>query len=128
MDIPGRDPVILLWVCWVSLAPSHSLNLCHSLCGLLYNHLYCLPMTPLRVCVFLAVMTGDCGDQIPSKSKPQSAGVTQFLKFLSVFAAFTRNLSSNVIIACQTAISEKILVIRSCHLAFRFPLYYCLSL
>ena len=27
MDVPGRDPVVLLWVWWVSLALSHSLKL-----------------------------------------------------------------------------------------------------
>ena len=26
MDVPGRDPVVLLWAWWVSLALSHSLN------------------------------------------------------------------------------------------------------
>ena len=69
MDVPGRDPVVLLWAWWVSLALSHSLNLRHSPCGFLYNHPYCTPMTPLRVCVFLAVMAGDCGDEISSKSQ-----------------------------------------------------------
>ena len=51
-------------------------NLRHSPCGFLYNRLYCPPMTPLQVRQFLAVMAGDCGDEIPSKSKPQPAGVT----------------------------------------------------
>ena len=69
MDIPSQDPVILLWAWWVSLALSRSLSLRHSPCGFLYNHLYCPPMTPLQVCVFLAVMAGDCGDEISSKSK-----------------------------------------------------------
>ena len=69
MGVPGRDPVILLWAWWVSLALSCSLNLHHSQCGFLYNHPYCPPMTPLRVCVFLAVMAGDCGDEMSSKSQ-----------------------------------------------------------
>ena len=51
MNIPGQDPLVLLWVWWVSLALSCSLNLCHSLCRFLHNHLYCLPTTPLQVCV-----------------------------------------------------------------------------
>ena len=33
---------------------------------------------------FLAVMAGDCGDEIPSKSKPQSAGVTSCANFENV--------------------------------------------
>ena len=69
MAVPGRDPVVLLWAWWVSLALSRSFSLRHSPCGFLYNHLYCLPMTPLQVCVFLAVMAGDCGDEISSKSQ-----------------------------------------------------------
>ena len=58
---------------WHFLAP---LTLCHSPCGFLYNLLCYPPTTPLRVCVFLAVMAGDCGDEISSKSKPQPAGIT----------------------------------------------------
>ena len=69
MDVPGRDPVVFLWVWWVSLALSHSFSLCHSPCGFLYNHLYCPPTTPLQVCLFLAVMAGDCDDEISSKSQ-----------------------------------------------------------
>ena len=34
--------------------------------------------------IFLAVMAGDCGDEIPSKSKPQSAGVTSCVNFKNV--------------------------------------------
>ena len=51
MDVPGRDPVVLLW------------------CGGCHWHF-------LAAFFFLAVTTGDCGDEIPSKSKPQPAGVT----------------------------------------------------
>ena len=32
--------------------------------------------TVTSLCAFLSVMAGDCGDEIPSKSKPQPAGVT----------------------------------------------------
>ena len=32
---------------------------------------------------FLAVMAGDCGDEIPSKSKPQPAGITSCMNFES---------------------------------------------
>ena len=40
MDVSGRDPVVLLWAWWVSLALSRSLfNSRHSLCRFLYNHL-----------------------------------------------------------------------------------------
>ena len=33
---------------------------------------------------FLAVMAGDCGDEIPSKSKPQPAGVTSCANFANL--------------------------------------------
>ena len=69
VDVPGRDPVVLLWAWWVSLALSRSLNLRHSPCGFLYNLLCYPPTTPLQVRVFLAVMAGDCGDEISSKSQ-----------------------------------------------------------
>ena len=42
----------------------------------------CPPTTPLQV--ILPVMAGDCGDEIPSKSKPQSAGVTSCANFENV--------------------------------------------
>ena len=44
----------------------------------------CPPTTPLQVRYILAVMTGDCGDEIPSKSKPQPAGVTSCVNFENV--------------------------------------------
>ena len=58
---------------WHFLAP---LIVHHSLCGFLYNLPCCPPMTPLQLWYILAVMAGDCGDKIPSKSKLQSAGIT----------------------------------------------------
>ena len=68
VDVPGRDPAILLWALWVSLALSRSLNLCHSPCGFLYNHLYCLPTTPLRVCVLRWLVAQVTSTSITSKS------------------------------------------------------------
>ena len=67
VDVPGRDPVVLLWAWWVSLALSRSLNLRHSPCGFLYNHLYCLPTTPLRVCV-LRWLVAEVTSTAPSPS------------------------------------------------------------
>ena len=50
MDVPGRDPIVLLRAWWVSLALSHSLFILHhSSCGFPYNHLCCPPTTPLQV-------------------------------------------------------------------------------
>ena len=50
MDVSGRDPVILLWAWWVSLALSRSLLTCVILrvdsCTIICA---CLPTTPLRV-------------------------------------------------------------------------------
>ena len=66
---------------WYFLSP---FNLRHSPCGFLYNHLYCPPMTPLQLWYILAVMAVDCGDEIPSKSKPQPAGVTSCANFENV--------------------------------------------
>ena len=77
MDVPGRDPVVLLLAWWVSLALSRSLNLRHSPCGFLYNLLYLSANDTITSPVlFFAVMAVDCGDEIPSKSKPQPAGIT----------------------------------------------------
>ena len=67
MDVPGRDPLILLWAWWVSLALSRSLNLRHSPCGFLYNHLYCPPMTLLQVCV-LRWLVAEVTSMAPSPS------------------------------------------------------------
>ena len=44
----------------------------------------CPPTTPLQVRYILPVMAGDCGDEIPSKSKPQSAGITSCTNFKNV--------------------------------------------
>ena len=44
----------------------------------------CPPTTPLQLRFILPVMAGDCGDKIPSKSKPQSAGVTSCANFENV--------------------------------------------
>ena len=96
MDIPGRDPVVLLWVWWVSLALSHSLNLHHSLCGFLYNHLYCLPTTLLQVRYF--AMAGDCGDEHGSKSicNQQASRHARVSRMFSIFAVSSYFLSSNI--------------------------------
>ena len=58
---------------WQFLSP---LIVHHSPCGFLYNLPCCPPTTPLQLWYILAVMAGDCGDEIPSKSKPQPAGIT----------------------------------------------------
>ena len=67
---------------WHFLAPC---NLRHSPCGFLYNHL-CLSAndTVTSSVIVLPVMAGDCGDEIPSKSKPQSAGVTSCANFENI--------------------------------------------
>ena len=81
---------------WVSLALSCSLNLHHSPCGFLYNHLYCLLMTPLQVRYF--VMAGDFGDEHGSKSiRYQKASChARVLRMLSIFTVSSYFLSSNV--------------------------------
>ena len=98
VGILGQDPVILPWVWWVLLALFRSLNLRHSLCGFLYNHLYCPPTTPLQVRHFSCCDCGDCGDKIPSKSRPQSAGITScaISEILLNLRCFLVILSSNV--------------------------------
>ena len=99
--VDGRSLVEILSSCcgrggchWHFLAP---LIVHHSPCGFLYNHLYCLPTTPLQVRYILAVMAVDCGDEIPSKSKPQPAGITSCAnsKMFYMFAVFLCNMSSN---------------------------------
>ena len=79
MDIPGRDPVILLWVWWVSLALSCFLNFASFPMQIPVQSsvLICQRHRYEFVC-FFPVMAGDCGDEIPSKSKPQSAGVMSY--------------------------------------------------
>ena len=59
-------------------------NLRHSLCGFLYNHLCLSTNDTVMSSVILPVMAGDCGDEIPSKSKLQSAGVTSCANFENV--------------------------------------------
>ena len=66
---------------WHFLAP---FNLRHSPCGFLYNHLCLSANDTITSLVILPVMAGDCGDKIPSKSKPQSAGVTSCANFENV--------------------------------------------
>ena len=75
----------------------------HSPCGFLYNLPCCPPTTPLRVRYILAVMTGDCGDEIPSKTKPQSAGVTSCVNFENVI--HIRYLQTSIFRLCCTAFS-----------------------
>ena len=70
-------PVILLWAWWVSLALSRShltciipcADSCTIICTVHQQHRY-------KFGNVLPVMAGDCGDEIPSKSKLQSAGIT----------------------------------------------------
>ena len=59
-------------------------NLRHSPCRFLYNHLCLSTNDTVTSSVILPVMAGDCGDEIPSKSKPQSAGVTSCANFENV--------------------------------------------
>ena len=66
---------------WHFLAPC---NLRHSPCGFLYNHLCLSANDTVTSLVILPVMAGDCGDEIPSKSKPQSAGITSCANFENV--------------------------------------------
>ena len=49
----------------------------------------------------LPVMAGDCGDEIPSKSKPQSAGVTSCANFENVL--HVRYLQTSIFRLCCTA-------------------------
>ena len=49
---------------------------CTILCAVRQRHRYKFD--------FLSVMAGDCGDEIPSKSKPQPAGVTSCTNFENV--------------------------------------------
>ena len=51
----------------------------------------------------LPVMAGDCGDEIPSKSKPQSAGVTSCANFENVL--HVRYLPTLIFHLCFTAFS-----------------------
>ena len=69
------------WCRWHFLAP---FNLRHSPCGFLYNHLCLSAIDTITSLVILPVMAGDCGDKIPSKSKPQSAGITSCANFENV--------------------------------------------
>ena len=66
---------------WHFLAPC---NLRHSPCGFLYNHLCLSANDTVTSSVILLVMAGDCGDEIPSKSKPQPAGVTSSANFVNL--------------------------------------------
>ena len=66
---------------WHFLAP---FNLHHSPCRFLYNHLCLSANDTVTSLVILPVMAGDCGHEIPSKSKPQSAGVTSCTNFENV--------------------------------------------
>ena len=72
MDVPGRDPVILLWVWWVSLALSRSLNFTSFPVQIpVQSSVLSTNDTVTSPVLFFAVMAVDCGDEIPSKSKPQ---------------------------------------------------------
>ena len=61
----------------------------HSPCGFLYN-LLCLFAndTVTSPCASLSVMAVDCGDEIPSKSNPQPAGVTSCMQIQRIFSVF----------------------------------------
>ena len=101
MVVPGRDPVVLLWAWWVSLALSHSLNCasfhcadsCTIICAVCQRHRY-------KFSNVLPVMAGDYGDEIPSKSKPQSAGVTSSV-----------NPASLLVFRCGNCINRKLFVL-----------------
>ena len=87
MDVPGRDPVILLWAWWVSLALSCSLNFVSfplRIPG--QSSVLSANDTITSLCVFLAVMAVDCGDEIPSKSRLQPAGITSCASFENVLS------------------------------------------
>ena len=77
MDVPGRDPCRLA-VGVVGVVGTFSLPVTCVIPRADSRTIICAfpPTTPLQLRYFLAVMTGDCGDEIPSKSKLQSAGVT----------------------------------------------------
>ena len=63
----------------------------------------------------LPVMAGDCGDKIPSKSKPQSAGVTSCVNFENVL--HIRYLQTSIFCFCCTAFSANFAnVFETCHL------------
>ena len=76
---------------WHFLTP---FNLRHSPCGFLYNHLCLSANDTVTSLVILPVMAGDCGDEIPSKSKPQSAGVMSCANFENVLRVRYLQISS----------------------------------
>ena len=78
MDIPGRDPVVLLWAWWVSLALSCSLNFASFPVRIPVQSSVLICQRHHYEFSFLSAMAVDCGDEIPSKSKPQPAGVTSY--------------------------------------------------
>ena len=78
MDVPGRDPVILPWAWWVSLALSCSLNFVSFPVRIPVQSSVLIRQRHRYEFSFLSVMAVDCGDEIPSKSRPQPAGVTSY--------------------------------------------------
>ena len=78
MDVPGRDPVVLLWAWWVSLALSCSLSFASFPVRIPVQSSVLFTNDTVTSLCFFTVMSGDCGDEIPSKSKPQPAGVTSY--------------------------------------------------
>ena len=105
---------------------------CTIVCAVHQRHLY-------KSSAFLAVMAGDCGDKIPSKSKPQSAGVTSCASFENVlrlrcfFSNCHTRTSFKFLAKAQLFVRfsvnfKKILHIRLCHpTSFNAPLCYYLS-
>ena len=78
MDVPGRDPVVLLWAWWVSLALSRSLSFVSFPVRIPVQSSVLFANDTVTSLCFFTVMSGDCGDEIPSKSKPQPAGVMSY--------------------------------------------------
>ena len=74
VDVPGQDPVVLPWAWWVSLALSRFLNFA-SFPVRIPVQSSVLSANDTIMSLIVPVMAGDCGDEIPSKSKPQPAGV-----------------------------------------------------
>ena len=60
----------------------------------------------------LPVMAGDCGDEIPSKSKPQSAGITSCVNFENVL--HVRCLQTSIFrLCCRSFRSEYTILLHS---------------
>ena len=65
VDVPGQDPVVLLWAWWVSLVLSCSLSFASLPVGIPVQSSV-LSANNTITNLFVPVMAGDCGDEIPS--------------------------------------------------------------